>query len=148
MSLTNELLGTIPGWITSGGMIVLVWHFLRHRQAMTGLRNVDENNIRDHYAKELTRNTAVVEQLRQELKVARDELNDCEEECRRKIKELEEQLWGEKRQRVSEQIALINLILKNVDAPELQTLKDMLERTQTHMLRVQTLEQRVEELDQ
>jgi hypothetical protein len=58
------------------------------------------------------------------------ELHKCEDECADKIKKLHEEMWGEKRQRVTEQISLINVILNSVDAPELKTLMKTLESVQ------------------
>jgi septal ring factor EnvC (AmiA/AmiB activator) len=101
--------------------------FLNNRQS---IRNADEADIRDHYAEE-------VGELRKELK-------QCEEECRakldaadvkldaaqKKIKELDQELWGEKRQRVAEQISLINVIISSVDAPELKAILKTLESVQ------------------
>lgn len=62
------------------------------------------------------------------------EVSKCHEEWTREVERLRKELWGEKTQRVAEQISLINLILQSVDAPELKTLLKTLEKIQGHML--------------
>lgn len=51
--LDTSVLGTLPGWITSGGVLMMIGLLLRwqiqNRQIDTG----DNANIRDHYAKEV-----------------------------------------------------------------------------------------------
>lgn len=75
-----------------------------------------------------------------ELRKLRKEVKDCEEECRNRLHKLESDLWGEKRQRVAEQISLINVIIKNADAPELRTMLQMLESVQAHLQNSRALE--------
>ena len=110
--------------VVSGGALGII---LRYRQGMRGLANTDTADIRDHYAEEVKSLRSEVVAARSEVAIARKELADCEEECRTKIREIERELWGEKRQRVAEQISLINLILQSVDAPALKTLLRALE---------------------
>lgn len=71
-----------------------------------------------------------------EMRKLRAELKTCEEDCDRRLKQLEAEIWGEKRQRVAEQIAFINIILQSVDAPELKTMLNSLESVQSQ-IRVQ-----------
>jgi hypothetical protein len=71
-----------------------------------------------------------------EMRKLRAELKACELDCDRRLKKLEADLWGEKRQRVTEQISFINVILQSVDAPELKTMLKSLESVQAQ-IRVQ-----------
>lgn len=119
INIVLNLLGILLG----GGALVGVLRFLNARQ---GLHNADEADIRDHYA--------------QEVGELRKELRQCEEECRgkldaaeKKIRTLDQELWGEKRQRVTEQISLINVIIASVDAPELKAILNTLESVQMAM---------------
>lgn len=121
-----ELLGTVPQWITATGIVTIIVAYWRRGVALKGLQNTDSANIRDHYAREVA--------------ALRDELRICEEECAdrldlagQKIKKLDQELWGEKRQRVAEQISLINVIVASVDAPELKSILRSLESVQMAM---------------
>jgi hypothetical protein len=87
------------------------------------VRNKDAADQRDHIAEEMTA-------LRDNVASLRAELHACEDECRVKIDKLTEELWGEKRQRVAEQISLINVIVNSVDAPELKMLMKTMESVQ------------------
>lgn len=135
--IPTELLGTIPGWITSAGVITILGIVLRYRLGWKKLSieeqataNADRADARDHISEEMV-------SLRENIASLRKELRSCEAECADKIKALQEELWGEKRQRVAEQISFINTILKSVDAPALHTLLEALERSQLHLLRNQ-----------
>lgn len=68
-----------------------------------------------------------------EMRKMRAELKECEAECDRRLKKIEADLWGEKKQRVAEQISFINIILQSVDAPELQTMLRTLESVEAHL---------------
>jgi hypothetical protein len=121
-----ELLGTIPQWITAGGIVTVIVAYWRRGVALKGLQNTDAANIRDHYAREVA--------------ALRDELRICEEECAdrldladQRLKKLDRELWGEKRQRVAEQISLINVVVASVDAPELKAILKSLESVQMAM---------------
>ena len=121
-----EIAGTIPQWITAVGISTLIIAYWRRGVAMKGLSNEASKDIRDHYAKEVA--------------ALRDELRICEEECAdrleladMKIKKLSDELWGEKRQRVAEQISLINVIVSSVDAPQLRAVLRTLESVQMAM---------------
>lgn len=121
-----ELIGTIPQWITAASLVSVLIAYWRRGVALRGLSNTDAANIRDHYAKEVA--------------ALRDELRICEEECAdrleladMKIKKLDQDLWGEKRQRVAEQISLINVVVASVDAPELKAILKTLESVQMAM---------------
>jgi hypothetical protein len=141
VSIPQEILGTIPGWITSAGVLgilglVIRWQLglkklaIEAQQVSVNAKKVDNEDradARDHIAEEMVA-------LRNNVKSLREELHTCEEDCRQKIEALREELWGEKQQRVAEQISLINLVLKSVDAPALKTLLEALERTQTHLM--------------
>lgn len=121
-----EIVGTVPQWITASLMGTILIAYWRRGVAMKGLSNESSRDIRDHYAKEVA--------------ALRDELRICEEECAdrleladMKIKKLGDELWGEKRQRVTEQISLINVIVSSVDAPELKAVLKTLESVQMAM---------------
>jgi hypothetical protein len=136
-----EVLGTIPQWITAASITAFLgvigrWHLGKVKLSIAArevevsaikVTNADEADKRDHFADEMTA-------LRGEVTHLRNELHECEDQCRREIKSLQNELWGEKRQRVAEQISFINLILNSVDAPELKTLLTTLEKTQIHLI--------------
>ena len=65
--------------------------------------------------------------LSKELAARRDRLNRCEQECREETKKLHEEIFGLRKQNIAEQIALINIIIDQVDAPALQALRSTLE---------------------
>lgn len=92
--IPQELIGTIPGWITSAGMVTIVVTLLKNRVRFKELddkrdlatheredkRDVD---IRVHYAEELER---VISRQR--------ECEKREEELRRRVNELENDILG------------------------------------------------------
>lgn len=139
--MTPDILGTIPQWITAGGVLTFLgllirWHLGLRKIAVqanevevhaTQAANADRADARDHIAEEMG-------ELRKNVSSLRAELHQCEEDCRQQIERLQKEVWGEKRQRVAEQISLINLILKSVDAPELKTLLTSLETVQRHII--------------
>lgn len=135
--LAPDFIGTLPGWITAAstttGVVTLTVAFWRRGVSLKGLQNADQADKRNHLAEEMKALRENVASLRAEVAAARKELADCEEECRTKLDAMREELWGEKRQRVAEQIAFINMILKTVDAPELKTLLTSLETVQRHI---------------
>lgn len=71
MSMFNlippDLLGTIPGWITSIGIGTIVVTLLRRDVQIKGQKATAEEAIRDHYAEELT---ALRAQRAEDLRVA------------------------------------------------------------------------------
>lgn len=71
-----------------------------------------------------------------EMRKLRIELNECKSECAERLKKLEEDLWGEKRQRVAEQIAFARIIMKSEGAPDPEELLRKLESAQAQ-IRVQ-----------
>jgi hypothetical protein len=128
----TDFIGTLPGWITAlststaaGSLIIAYW---KRGVKLRQLSNEDRADHRDHIAEEMAA-------LRQNVHNLRDELHRCESQCREEISKLTEEIWGEKRQRVAEQISLINTILNTVDAPQLKTLLATLESIQTRMVR-------------
>jgi biopolymer transport protein ExbB/TolQ len=46
-------LGSVPAWITAGGVATLVWVVINGGLGWRKLRNADESDIRDHYADEV-----------------------------------------------------------------------------------------------
>lgn len=66
-----------------------------------------------------------------EMRKLRKEVQECRDECDAKLKALEAELWGEKRQRVAEQISFVSVVLQSVDSPELQKLLRNMESVQT-----------------
>ena len=130
-----ELLGTVPQWITATGVISIIIAYWRRGVALKGLSNTNEAHIRDHYAKE-------VASLRDELRICEEECADRLELADMKIRKLDQDLWGEKRQRVAEQISLINVVVASVDAPELKSILKTLESVQMAMRIEKGLENR------
>jgi septal ring factor EnvC (AmiA/AmiB activator) len=85
--IPQELIGTIPGWITSVSVVTLVIGFWRHRAALAALANARDADIRSHYADELER---VIKRQ-----------HSCEEreaQLRERVAALEDEVTGLKRQ--------------------------------------------------
>lgn len=141
----------MPGWLTwlgtpfqglaalstTGAFALLVKLFLGNRKLTIEAKQVDVNaqqvggqeraDIRDHYAQEVNR-------YYQQVIGLRDELDECEKKCEAKIKKLEDDLAGERTQRVTEQITLIRVLLDTVgDSPHLQQFMKALESIQSRM---------------
>lgn len=53
MTIPQEIIGTIPGWITSAGVVTLIGIVLRYRLGWRKLGDADDADIRDHYAQEV-----------------------------------------------------------------------------------------------
>lgn len=84
-------------------------------------------------------------QLTSEVAKLRLELHTCEEVCRKDIKKLHEEIFGMRKQHIAEQISFINILIRSVDSPELQILRQTLERVQGSLQTVQVLQQDEEE---
>lgn len=79
-------------------------------------------------------------QLTANVQKLREELHTCEEECRTQIKKLHEELFGLRKQHIAEQISFINILIRSVDSPELQILRQTLERVQDSLATAQMLQ--------
>lgn len=53
MGIPQEVLGTIPGWITSAGIVTILGVVLRYRLGWRKQTLGDDADIRDHYAQEV-----------------------------------------------------------------------------------------------
>lgn len=54
MSIPQEIVGTIPGWITAATAVSgLIWAFLKFGLGWRGQTMADDADIRDHYAQEV-----------------------------------------------------------------------------------------------
>jgi flagellar motility protein MotE (MotC chaperone) len=89
-----DFVGTLPGWITAGSMVTLLGLILRYRLGSRKLDleknaqiQVDEQSIRDHYAKEVARLT---QKLDDQSTAFRKDLLDIEERYRKLLEEEEE----------------------------------------------------------
>lgn len=112
--------GTAPQWAMFVTLVIAVLKMWpTYRKA-----DHDDRRLSMDEAAALRREAA---KLREEVRNLGDSLNDCEEECRKEIKGLHEEMWGLRKQHIAEQISLINVILKSVDAPELHSLLEVLE---------------------
>lgn len=109
--------GTAPQWVVAAAVItallklVPVWR----QQSM----DKEKSDI-DGYRKE-------VGELRDALKECQEECEQATKQSRAEIRALHEELWGLRKQHIAEQIGLINVILKTVDAPELRGFLAVLE---------------------
>lgn len=145
-----DVIGTLPQWIMvlfSGGAFGLVVKlYLGKGKLAIEAKQVDVNaqqvsgqeraDIRDHYAQEVNRYAMQVVGLR-------EELEQCENDCRAKIKKLEDDLNGERTQRVAEQITLIRVMLDAAgDSPHLKRFISALEAMQTRLPPVAPPEER------
>lgn len=128
--VTPEFVGTLPQWIAAvssttlaGAVVALVTAYWKRGISLKGLENADEADRRDHMAEEMGA-------LRENVANLRQELHDCEANCASEIKQLQNELLGEKRQRVAEQISLINIIVDIVDEPTRKRLMAALDSIQ------------------
>lgn len=80
-------------------------------------------------------------QLTTEVQTLRAELHTCEEQCRNDIKKLHGELFGMRKQHIAEQISFINIIIRSVESPELQLLRQTLERVQASLETARILQQ-------
>lgn len=54
MTITPEIIGTVPQWISGASLVVILGLVLRYRVALLKLSMDDGANISDHYTKEVT----------------------------------------------------------------------------------------------
>ena len=73
------------------------------------------------------------ENLRAALKAQQDQCHADNEVFRKEITRLNEELFGMRKQHITEQIELINVIMNSVDAPQLKGMLRLLERVQTQL---------------
>jgi chromosome segregation ATPase len=107
-----DFLGTLPGWVTSAGVLgilglVVRWQLGLRRIGVDAQQvdNADEADIRDHYAQEIAamrlQLTEQDDRNRTKLERADQRIEECMEgrdELRARIRELEETVDGLKRQ--------------------------------------------------
>lgn len=79
-------------------------------------------------------------QLTNEVASLRQELHNCEEQCRNDIKKLHAEISGMRKQHISEQLSFINILLRSVESPELMLLRQTLERVQASLITVQAIQ--------
>lgn len=96
--------------------------------------------------------TAEIAGYKVEVAELRKELKLCEEECAAKLKvhedeirDLQEARWGDRKQHLAEQISLINVILRNVESPELRNLLKMFESVKASLVLQQVINREAEE---
>lgn len=132
-------LGTPFQGISAAALVTLVGYVLFHFRGMRKLsieaRQVDVNaqqvsgqeraDIRDHYAQEVNR-------YYQQVVGLRDELEKCEKDCATKIKRLEDDLAGERKARVAEQVTLVRVLADALgDSPQLAKFMKAMESVQS-----------------
>lgn len=120
------VLGTVPQWALLAAVVLGLFKLIPAIRAQSL-----ESKQQD------------IEGWREEAHSLRAKLEECEEDCDRRLKKLEAELWGEKRQRVAEQISLVNVIIESVNAPELKAMLRTLESVQSHLM----LSERVEGME-
>lgn len=125
-----DALGTIPQWIAAastttiaGALVALITAYWKRGVSLKALANADKADRRDHMAEEMAA-------LRTNVAGLRQELHDCEANCATEIKKLQEELLGEKRQRVAEQISLVNIMVDIADEPTRKKLMAALDSMQ------------------
>lgn len=110
--IPHELLGTIPQWITAGGLVTLIAAVLKYKIGWRKLSNEDEADIRDHYAQEVAALRAELNQQEKNFRDAETHLRDLlrasdvrHEECeraradsRREVEGLHREIEGMRRQ--------------------------------------------------
>lgn len=96
-----QILGTIPGWITAGGVVTILGIVLKHHLGLRrlkieadqvevtgrGIRNADEADIRDHYAEEVRQ---LRERLDRQAERHRLTITDVEDRARQIVSDIEE----------------------------------------------------------
>jgi hypothetical protein len=88
IGLPQELLGTIPGWITSGGVIAGLGILVKRELGLKKLsidssaqEATSESAIRDHYSKEVARLTSNLTELEARYRKLLDESEARHEKC-------------------------------------------------------------------
>lgn len=84
----------------------------------------------DHVNNQVKQYEATCSRLREDVSELIEKLTACEKQCVKDKQELHEEMWGMRKQNLTEQISLINVIMRSVDAPELQTMLRTLESVQ------------------
>lgn len=96
--IPHEILGTIPGWITSAGVLSLLGLYFRFYTQNRKLSLDGDAKLRDHYAQEVERLrefsakeiAALREQLAKQATQFREDLQNLENRYRRMLDEAEE----------------------------------------------------------
>lgn len=94
LSIPASLLGTIPGWITSAGVVALVIGFFKYRIGMRTLDDASEEKIRTHYSSELERVVTLQRECEERSHQQQVEFDKREKELRDRVTKLEDDILG------------------------------------------------------
>jgi len=117
--------GTVPQWamllvvIAAAIKLIIPWR----------------QQVIDKEVTQVAAYAAECQSLRSEVRELSTELRDCEDRCDKEIRGLHEEILGLRKNQVQEQISLINVIMRSVNNPELQSLMLMLESVQSSLKR-------------
>lgn len=116
-------IGTVPQWVTLAAVLIAAFKLIPELSALKLKRKSEQER---GWQTECAN-------LRQELRIQRQECEEEHRQSRAKIHELEETIYGLRRQNIQEQISLINTILRSVDSPELKGLLSMMEAVKDNL---------------
>lgn len=118
VATVQPYIGTVPQW----GMFLAVMLAFLKLAPVWRKQTFDQSNT------EIARAETLAATYRAEVQTLRKELRGCEEECAAELKALHEEMFSMRKSNIQEQISLVNVILRSVDAPELKTLLAVLEQ--------------------
>lgn len=125
--MSGEIISGVPTWITA----VPTWGLLG------GLIYAVVKHGPEWKSQSFSEAESMCKALQAQVDNLRDRLNACEDECRgqaaahkTEVNALHNELMGERRQRVQEQLSMINAIMSSVDSPQLKSLLGTLESVQ------------------
>src|SRR5690242_5999494 len=125
-----EWAGTVPQWFLFASVLIT---FIK-------LYPVMKKQHTDAASRQVEQYETTCARLRADVSELIDRVTECEESCRNDKNALEEKILGLRRQQIADQIALVNTIIHNVDAPELKTLLSAMEKVQLGLRHVQIIQ--------
>jgi len=116
----SDILAKIPDWVGTapqwGMFILLVIAFIRVSPEWLRILVEDQRAKRNRLGGRISELEA--------------EIKRCHNECDQRIRAVQNELWGQRRQNIQAQISLVNTIIQTVDAPELKKFLAVLENVQ------------------
>lgn len=112
--------GTIPQWFLFAGVLV----------TLIKLYPALQKQSLDSSAEQVKLYAETCVSLRKEVTALTEAVHNCERECAAQTKSLMDEIHGQRRQHMQEQISLISAIMQSVDSPQLKSLLRTLESVQ------------------
>lgn len=139
-----DLLGTVPQWITAGGIIGFLGLIVKWRLGERSLSNAEQADIRDHYADELAslrkqiidmgehhlgRERELDDRWRKLLTDSEDRHSECvrqREELAARVREIEDRQIGTIRQFITFQRRIVEAMPEELKTPALVSMVESL----------------------